>query len=439
MKLALKVLSSLLSALAISGIWFLHQIPAVSVEFPQAQIQEVATQAKPLELFCPGPLVQVGGKDGTDLGSMELVGSATLTHLVGTGVLGTEPESKFESGQLIQMASAEQTTNALVAIQTQLVDQGRMAGLSGSICDQPSSEGWLVGGLAGPGFESVLLVANPNQVEVQVQLKFSLPTKEVPMVLTLAPMSETQVSLASAVEAEPIFAVGFASSGPKISVALQNRASSGLSATGVELRTSDVPAHQKQVIPGFELLAAGLSDARLRLFNPGDAVTSVDVAFIGSATHSDAVRVELEANSFAEVSPELPAGEYLVIVDSKEPILATLYNPYVAQGVDFAWLGAAEGLSGKNTFAIPNYDAKVAVANASDQAITVRLTQASGTQEINLPARSQKMLRVGGSKLELESKGEYFANLSIYSPKGYAVINPRQNANLGTDLSIRVR
>ena len=67
------------------------------------------------------------------------------------------------------------------------------------------------------------------------------------------------------------------------------------------------------------------------------------------------------------------------------------------------------------------------------------LTLDTGAQAISVPARSQLQVPVTGKSLLLESQGEYFVNLILTDPKGYAVITPRENQNLGSNIQVLVR
>jgi hypothetical protein len=439
MKLPIRILGLILSLAGLAGAAF---IQGFALQVPEPSAQEpvsVTTDAKPLQLYCPGPLVELGGKDGTDLGSLALVGKADVSYRLGTGSLTADPESRIESGSAITMESREQGSDTLAALQTQLIQRPRMAGLAATNCGQPQAEGWLLTGLAGSGFESILQVANPNPVEVQIAFTFHLETATTSHLITLAPFAQQQLSLASYVEAEPQFAVHFQSSGQKVSVAMQNRSSAGLSATGVELVGPTALAAKSQVIPGFEILADGLAEPSLRIFNPGAEPTTALVTFVGSGTNSDVVQVEVPAGGFELVQPKLAAGNYLVLIEAEAEVMAELYNPYVGQNFDFGWLSPVTAMTGKTAMAIPGYSAKLAIANPTNQAVNVILTLDSGAQALSIPPRSQLLVTVTGKTLVLDSGAAYYSNLILSDPKGYSVVSPRENANLGSDIQVTVR
>jgi Family of unknown function (DUF5719) len=439
MKLPIRILGLTLTLAGLAGAGFMQGFQLLVPEPSAQEPISVTTDAKPLQLYCPGPLVELGGKDGTDLGSIALVGRANLSYRLGAGSLTEDPDSKIESGSAITMASREQGSDALAALQTQLIQRPRMAGLAATNCGQPLAEGWLLTGLAGTGFESILLVANPNPVEVQIALTFHLETTTTSHLITLAPFAQQQLSLASFVEAEPQFAIHFQSSGQKVSVALQNRSSAGLSATGVELVGPTAKPAKSLVIPGFEILADGLAEPSLRVFNPGAEPTTALITFVGTGTNSDVVQVSVPAGGFELVQPKLADGNYLVLIEAEAEVLAALYNPYVGKNFDFGWLSPATAMNGKTAMAIPGYSAKLAIANPSDQPVNVILALDSGAQALSIPARSQVLVNVSGRELVMESAAAYRASLILNDPKGYSVVSPSQNANLGSDIKVAVR
>jgi len=439
MKLPIRILGVALTLGGFAGTWAMQGIEFSASPAGETQAIAVNTTAKPLQIYCQGPLAELGGKDGTDLGSLALIGKADIRYRLGEGSLVSEPPPRVSEGVAITMASREQTTATLAGIQTQLIQRPRMAGLAAANCGQPQAEGWLLTGMAGSGFESILHVANPNPVEVQVKLDFHLQASSNSQLITLAPFASQQLSLASFVEAEPSFAIHFQSSGQKVAVALQTRSSSGLSATGVELNLPTAQANKFLAIPGFEILADGLAKPTLRIFNPGDAAASSLVTFMGSGTNSDVVQIDIPAGGFAEVNPELAVGDYLVLIESQSEVMAELYNPYLGENFDFGWLSPAHLFTGKMAMVIPKYASKLAVANPTDQSITLVLSLDAGSQAINVPARSQLLIPVSGKSLLVESSGQYLVNLSLTDPKGYSVITPRENQNLGSNIEVLVR
>lgn len=439
MKPAIRILGATLSLAGLAGAWFAQGLELPPVQVVVEDAISVSTDAQPMQLYCPGPLAELGGKDGTDLGSLALIGKAVLSYRLGQGALIEVPNSRIDQGTSLVMKTGEQGSATLTGAQSQLIQRPRMAGLAATSCAQPQAEGWLLNGMAGSGFESILLLGNPNPVEVQIQLTFHLESESNSQLITLAPFAQQQLSLASYVAAEPQFAVHFQSSGQKVSVAMQNRSSVGLTATGVELKGPTAQASKQLAIPGFEVLADGLAKASLRLFNPSSQSTQALVTFVGSGTNSDVVEIEVPASGFGLVLPELSEGHYLVLIQSAVELMAEIYNPYVAERLDFAWLTPVAQVSGKTAIAVPNFKAKLALSNPGSETISVLVSNDAVTQAVSVPARSQLLIPIVGKYLVLESSGNYQAAVILSDPKGYAVISPKENANLGSNIEVLVR
>ena len=115
MKLPGRILGIALTLAGLTGAWFLQGVSFQTASAPEPEGISVSTTAKPLQLYCQGPLAELGGKDGTDLGSMALVGKADVRYRLGVGSLVSEPESRVAQGVAIAMASREQTTATLTA------------------------------------------------------------------------------------------------------------------------------------------------------------------------------------------------------------------------------------------------------------------------------------------------------------------------------------
>jgi hypothetical protein len=96
-------------------------------------------------------------------------------------------------------------------------------------------------------------------------------------------------------------------------------------------------------------------------------------------------------------------------------------------------------MTGKTAMVIPGYSAKLAIANPTNRAVSIILTLDSGAQALAIPARSQLLVTVTGKALVIESGDAYYPNLILSDPKGYSVISPRENANLGSDIRVSVR
>ena len=227
MKLFLKALAYL-AALGLVGSLYL----APRIELPEAseaQLASASVDPMPVTAFCPGPLAEVGGEQGTDLGEISSVGKATFN------LWGTDAEVSEDGGLFARVDTAEQSTKVLSVNQTQAINRPRLAGLAATYCPMPSASGYFVTGDSGPGSETVLHLANPNDVDLMVELELSLQdgieTDKVP----LAANEQKMISLVGLSGADSQYVVRYQTSGLPVAAFLQHREVSGLSATGVAL------------------------------------------------------------------------------------------------------------------------------------------------------------------------------------------------------------
>lgn len=433
----LKVIGALLGTLGLVGVGFLHQLEQPQISEASRANYSVSTKALPLEIYCPGPVAELGGKDGTDLGSMALTGAAEISSHVSAGEIATEIPTLIESGALLGLASNEQTTQALSANQWQILSRPRMAGLAANNCDQPQSSGWFATGMGSVGSESVLHLANPTSNEVQVMLVSHLPTSTKEQLVTLAAFEQVQISLASLADAEPSFALHFYSNGPGVSAVLQNRLSSGLATAGVEMVAASSPT-ANWFIPGLVITAESYQAPRLRLVNTSDSANSLLVTFHGSGVDSDVLKVDLGPHEIVEEVLNLAPGSYLIEVSGQEQSTGAIWVSQLADAVDFAWLVPAAQFESALTIPLPKLSGDLVIANPNNEPINVSVMMAGQYQSHTIGRKGQIILPSAGSLAVVQSDGLFMASLLLSEDRGIAVIAPKENANLGSDLVIAV-
>ncbi len=438
MKLWLKIPIALLStgALAASAYLSLGSSPVLVAEKPGPVT--VGTTPLPLTIYCPGPLAELGGEDGTDLGSLALIGKSKIWSSNTAAQLAAPIPEEIEAGSVISLLSKEQTTAAISANQTQVVDRQRMVGIAAANCSKPLTKGTFATGMASVGRESILFLANPFENEVQVYLEIALTSGTKTHLVTLAGFEQQQISLAAFVEAEPNFALSFTTNGPPVSATMQLRTSSGLTATGVDI----VPATQvsNQIwIPGLAVFEDSYQAPSLRLFNPNADQATARVTFIGVGNDSDVFETTIEPGQVLNLDLDLPVGEYLVHIESEIPLGSAIWSQRLGETLDFTWLVPAEEFAGSLFIPVPQLESELVIANPASNPITVAMQNAGSYTSLTIPAESQVRTRVQYSLVELQSNDAFLATLQIVSKAGYAVITPTENENLGSDLEIFVR
>lgn len=434
LKLPLAVLFT--TAMAVSVTFGLEAEPADLAKKPEPI--NVATLPLPLTIFCPGPLAELGGEDGTDIGKLALIQDASVwSHLTASELEGAIPK-QIDNGAAIRLASREQTTAAVSAIQTQVVKRPRMAGVAAANCSKPVTRAIFATGMASVGRESILFLANPFPNEVQVNLEFALSSGLKRHLVTLAGFEQLQISLASFVQAEPNFAVSLTTNGPAVSATMQLRTSSGLTATGIDL----VPATQALSdlwIPGLVVFEDSYQAPSLRLFNPNSDKATARITFIGVGNDSDVYEKSIAPGQVMNLDLDLDPGEYLVHIESDHAIGAAIWSQHLSDTLDFAWLVPAHIFSSALYLPVPQLESELVMANPASEPISVALQNGGNYTSLTIPARSQVRTKVQSDLVKIQASEVFMATLQIVSKEGYATVTPTENENLGSDLDIWVR
>jgi hypothetical protein len=418
-------------------------LEGVQVEKSETSSELVSVEPLPLKIYCPGPLVEVGGEQGTELGSLELIGKAQIFRHSSNADLLQSLEAEVINGGSIESAGFEQSTGLLAANQVQSISRARAIGLAATNCPQPQSSGWFVTGVSGSGNESVLLLANPNQTEAQVNLEFQLPERVLEHRVTLAANESAVLSLAAFSDAAPNYAIRYYTDGPKVSLALQNRSARGLTATGIELQSPLAELSSKYVITGLSTYAVGFESPTLIIANPAAAELRVLVTAVGEGVAGLETTVVVPGGAVVSTSLNLPQGSFTLFLDSSTEFLAAVRNTALEPVLDFAWATPAQKFSGLLVLPVPSFESRLFLANDQGQVVSVTVESVSGGnseyQTVAVPANSGVSLKVSAETIRLQSGGDFYAALELLDTVGYAIIEPRENRNLGAELIIEVR
>ena len=441
MKLAARiVLATALVGLFLSQI-VAAQFPVASTSFAAPGVKSVAVEPLPLALYCPGAFAEVGGESGIELGQIDRIGEASIYQFLGSGELIEDPGLTTTTGARLVAAGDNQSTGLLSAIQSQGVSRDRALGLMASTCSQPSFSGWFISGAAALGQETVLLLSNPSESETLVSLQFLIPGGKISKQVSLAAGHTDVLPVSSVIFQEPVFALWFETSGVPISVAMQQRATAGLSTRGVDLQLPSLAPANENLLTGLSVRSQGFDKPVLRLFNFGDTTSEAVITAVAS-TNVVVLRQQVQPEGFAEIELDLTDGDYLVRVESTTPLLVGIRNTILKPVVDFSWLTQSSQFTDL-TLPVPSYKTRLHVANFGSTALIVNLEITSGTrveyQSFEIASLSQVSLQVSGDSIRINSASEFTAALEVIDVPGYAVINPRENQNFGDELSVSVR
>lgn len=426
MNFLLRLISSLAVAAAAAALFFVPNLPAL--QEVGVEVRTVGVEPLPLQSNCAGPLVEVGGVQGTALGEISRIGNPLVS------VHGAELDAE-QSWARFEVPGAPQSTDLLSANQIQSVDRPRVRGLAAANCPQPNNFGYFVSGNSGPGNESILILGNPNQVEVLVELELSLESEIITERITVAAGEQKVVSLVALSGAEPVFALSYKTTGLPVSAFMQQRTVNGLAATGVDLITAQLP-QSFGVIPGIEVVTEGFQPAELRVFNPGLEQAEV-VLLLKDSEKSEEVRVQVPAGAMLTQELSLAAGANLVLFESNQPVVLALKNQILDAGLDFSWLTPADGFAEPLRIVISR-TSTLFVANPSDQSLSLVIEGPVGQSAV-IPAGSQAGIPITPGSYLLSGNLEFHALLSIKNSTGYTTIAPSQMRNSGEELKVSVR
>lgn len=426
MKFLLRLVSAL-AVLAAAGALFL--LPSVPM-LPEAKLEArtVGVEPLPLRANCAGPLVEVGGVQGTALGEISRIGNPLVA------VHGSELDSE-QSWASFEVPGSPQSTDLLSANQVQSVDRPRVRGLAAANCAQPNNFGYFVSGNSGPGSESILILGNPNQVEVLVELELALESEIITERITVAAGEQKVVSLVALSGAEPIFALSYQTSGLPVSAFMQQRTVNGLAATGVDLVTPQLPK-SSGVIPGIEVVTEGFAPAELRVFNPGLVQTEV-VLQLKNSERTEEIRILVPAGKILSQGVSLAAGATLILFESNQPVVLALKNQILDEGLDFSWLSPTDGFSEPLRLVVSR-TSTLFIANPSVGNLSLVIEGPVGQSAV-VSGGGQVGIPVTPGSYLLSGNLEFHALLSIKNSTGYATIAPSQMQNSGEELKVLVR
>lgn len=426
MNFLLRLISSLAVTAAAAALFLLPGTPAL----PEVgvEVRTVGVEPLPLQSNCAGALVEVGGVQGTALGEISRIGNPLVA------VHGAEVDSE-QSWARFEVPGSPQSTNLLSANQIQSVDRPRVRGLAAANCPQPNNFGYFVSGNSGPGYESILILGNPNQVEVLVELELSLESEIITERITVAAGEQKVVSLVALSGAEPIFALSYKTSGLPVSAFMQQRTVNGLAATGVDLVTPQLP-RTSGVIPGIEVVTEGFEPAELRVFNPGLEQAEV-VLTLKNAERLEEIRVLVPAGAITTQELALAAGENLLLYESNQPVALALKNQILDAGLDFSWLTPTDGFAEPLRLVVSR-TSTLFVANPASGTLSLVIDGPVGQSAVILAGAQVGIPLTPGSYL-LSGNLEFHALLSIKNSTGYTTIAPSQMRNSGEELKVSVR
>lgn len=426
MKLALRMLGYLAALGLIFGVLSVPRLEAP--KFKDDLIAAASVDPMPVSAYCPGALAEVGGEQGTELGEIARIGKATYN------LWGSEAELSEDGGLLAVVDATDQSTKVLSVNQTQAINRPRLAGLAATYCPMPAASGYFVSGDSGPGSESLLHLANPNDVDVIVELELSLEDGVEADRVSLAANEHKLISLVGLSGAESKYVLRYQTSGLPVAAFLQHREVSGLSATGVALVSPTRPVTQG-AIAGLVVADNALRAPTLRVFNPGLEDLELNLQAI-SGGEFELIQVRVPSGVLLEQELVLSAGSNLITFEASSEVLLSIRNDVISPKVDFAWLNPSE-LFERDLFITAPGNSQLMLANPTLEPVTVVVVGVDSAS-VTLDPRSQIAVGIDRGPLRIQGLG-FLAAVEILAQSGYAVIQPTEMRNLGESIEVLVR
>ncbi len=432
----------------------------------------VSVAAAELKLVCPGAAILSGGSAGTSVGSFARIGQAavlgsaggsntSIQPLNGAGSTTTgSPAFGAASSAVIGLTSQQQGSTALNAGQLQSVANARLNGLMGASCQAPSTDLWLIGGDTSTGRETLLLLTNPSNAAATVSVTavgLGGATASSSGVSVAAASSQI-VPISSILPETKSIAVHVVSHGSAVAAWLQQRTLRGLSYAGADFVSPSAGLSTTLQVPGIMIrgskdgnaLAAANPDyfdliPTLRVYNPSSTTVNFVAQIFGadSKTFGTVIRDSVPGNSVSDFTiTGLQDGDYSAFVKADSAISASVRLPRTNKShnpaTDFAWLPAAQNLSGANAITVPATGvSKLSITNSATSAVSVSVNGST----ISIAAQSTVTVAVPAAKTILIDSGSAAigATLVVDVSGSVAALPVVNYENLGNRVDVLVR
>lgn len=449
----------------------------------QPKSVDLTVSARDLSVSCPGGALRLGGSTGLKVGKVDRYGNSYVD--VGQDLnasqqlqvklakssryddLNVSKVSRLANSQGLNLIARDNKQNApqssvlLSAIQTQLLNGSTVSGLGAVTCQPAAAEQWLVGAETMTGRESILILQNSTDLDATANLSVFtegglLDSASLSGIVVNA-NDFAVVPLATLAPKAKTIAIQVKSSGGAITAWVQQKTTRGLANGGFDYIASQPEASTKLSIPGLfvrgakkaEQLIASNSDYQdlvpsLHIFVPGNETATFTAQVISSTAGSfgTVIKQTVDANKIARFDiPGLADGDYSILIDSDQPIQATVnFSRVVGSKTDFAYLVPAQAETVKRALVAPlGLVTKLSLVNPGDQPAKVKLGGASQSEITLDRASAAQILVKAGSLVTVESDVAVAASLVLDASGSVAVANLLNYSNLPTKVSVLVR
>jgi hypothetical protein len=388
--------------------------------------------------LCAGGLLRLGDETGQNAGTASSIGAPSVRGgAIGATLRGSElgagdagTGGTPSAPRLLRIPATPGAT--LSGAQSQVAEAQDYTGFATAACAEPSGSLGLVGGSTAVGRTTLLTLANPSGVDATVALTILSPNGAVNAPgmagIVVKPGEQRVIPLAGFAPdvASPV--VHVVARGGQVTAYLQQSIVRGLDAGGIDIVNAGADPATHLVIPGVRVRnsvgvnrALALPDwddvvAAVRVAVPGTTAAKVQVSLVPQDSKLTGLSFEMDVasgqvnelplDSAAETdsgSVAIPDGDYTVVLDADQPVVAgarvsTAVDPVgtaagtasdtSAPASDFAWYSSAPVLTGDTAVTIaPGASPEISATNTGAKDVALVL-KAQGGQDLtlNVPA-----------------------------------------------------
>jgi hypothetical protein len=294
--------------------------------------------AKPLSI---GPLPATSDPLGSVLLRGRVASTASTTKAEPMSIQGTGP-------------LAAGTTGTSTSIATEGVNRG-MASVS---CQTPGSDFWYVGASGATGRRDVLVLANLDTINAEVNVTVYTPNGALDLPaargLVVPARSTAELYLSLVAPKMSNLALHVVSTGGRVSPSLRDNATNGTNPGGVDWLNPSAPPSTSQVVPGF---AQGGGVRILTLANPSDLQATATLTVNGpngpfKPEGASTVQVPAGSVKAFRLDTVLRGDASTVSISSDQPLTASARN-IDKSGSEFSSVGSADALTGPAYLVLP--------------------------------------------------------------------------------------
>jgi hypothetical protein len=316
------------------------------------------------------------------------------------------------------------------------------AGYLATECGDALNDQWLIGGSTTTGRDTIVTISNGSDVEARIDLEIWGSTGKVDAPgsqgIVIPAKSQRSYSVAGFAPDEASPAIHLVSNGAAVWATLQTTVVRGLVPGGLD-RIGPVAAPTTLLsfpvirVPSEESIGALLVDpsytdvvAALRFLAPGDTDASVTITLDPYAEgDSQVVTATIPSGSTLDIPiSELSAGDWAVMVESDQPIVAAArvgFHDVITGITDLAWASVAPAQTGIAAMVVPE-GSSLGLTNLGDADATVTVVNGDLSLELVVPANGALLQPISPGILSVTSTSPIANSVFVVTQGGIATL-----------------